>query len=69
MDGLILCEAEDLLWKFLCKHNVGIETFGPHVLILCVFEGFPLLLLCFHIVGIDNVSLQLLDTESHHWIA
>ena len=40
MDGLILGVSEGFLSELLCIHNVDIEIFYLHGLILCVSEGF-----------------------------
>ena len=42
----------------LCIHNVSMETFGLHGLILCVSEGLLSELLCIHIVGMGTFGLH-----------
>ena len=53
----------------LCTHNVGMETFGLHGLILCVSEGVPSQMLCVHNVDIETFVLHeliLCAAEDYH---
>ena len=44
--------------ELLCVHNVDIETFDLHGLILCVAEGYFSELICVHIVGMGTSDLH-----------
>ena len=44
----------------LCIHNVCMETFDLHGLILCVSEDYFSELLCIHIVDIETFDLHAL---------
>ena len=50
--------SEGYLSLLCCVHNVGIETFNLHELILCACKDFLYVLLCVHAVGMETFDLH-----------